>query len=134
MGSAEAMVLAKTLSSAVVGLDSEPPEASACIRGRVQTARNRQIARFKESNKRSNAEMGPRDVREFCKVESDAQTLLRTGMTQLHLSARAFHRTLKLARTIAEPCGCRDDRVHSRSGGDTISPAARILTLVSGQA
>jgi magnesium chelatase family protein len=78
------------------------PEPSARIRERVQSARNRQIERFHDSKRTSNAEMGPGEVREYCKVEPDAQALLRQAMTQLHLSARAFHRTLKLARTIAD--------------------------------
>ena len=43
--------------------------------------------------------------RQFCAVEPAAQTLLRAAMNQLHLSARAFHRTLKLSRTIADLAG-----------------------------
>ncbi|HEV3309679.1 MAG TPA: YifB family Mg chelatase-like AAA ATPase [Chloroflexota bacterium] len=78
------------------------PESSAAIRQRAQKARDRQIERFNGSRRTSNAEMGPREVREYCKVEPDAQSLLRQAMTQLHLSARAFHRTLKLSRTIAD--------------------------------
>lgn len=77
------------------------PESSAAIRQRAQKARDRQGERFNGSRRTSNAEMGPREVREYCKVEPDAQSLLRQAMTQLHLSARTFHRTLKLARTIA---------------------------------
>lgn len=78
------------------------PEPSSAIRTRAQAARDRQIERFKDSKRTSNAEMSPGEVREFCKVEPDAQALLRQAMSQLHLSARAFHRTLKLARTIAD--------------------------------
>jgi magnesium chelatase family protein len=78
------------------------PETSAVIRTRVQAARQRQAARFRETKHTCNADMGPAEVRQFCRVEPAAQTLLRAAMTQLHLSARAFHRTLKLARTIAD--------------------------------
>jgi len=46
--------------------------------------------------------MTPREVKEFCSVEPTAQSLLRTAMKQLHLTARAFHRILKLSRTIAD--------------------------------
>jgi magnesium chelatase family protein len=46
--------------------------------------------------------MTPVEVREFCRVEPPAQSLLRTAMKQLHLTARSFHRVLKLARTIAD--------------------------------
>ncbi len=81
------------------------PEASVSIRARVQAARDIQISRFAGTKRKSNAEMGPKDVREYCKVEPDAQSLLRQAMNTLHLSARAFHRTLKLARTIADLAG-----------------------------
>jgi magnesium chelatase family protein len=46
--------------------------------------------------------MTPAEVREFCQTEEPAQSLLKTAMKQLHLSARAFHRILKLGRTIAD--------------------------------
>ena len=50
----------------------------------------------------SNAEMTPTEIREFCHVEDSAQSLLKAAMKQLYLSARAFHRILKLALTIAD--------------------------------
>ena len=46
--------------------------------------------------------MTPTEVRKFCRVEESAQSLLKAAMKQLYLSARAFHRILKLARTIAD--------------------------------
>ena len=46
--------------------------------------------------------MTPIEVKEFCRTEPEAQSLLKTAMKQLHLTARAFHRILKLARTIAD--------------------------------
>jgi magnesium chelatase family protein len=46
--------------------------------------------------------MGPAEVRDFCGVDLSAEKLLKAAMQQLHLSARAFHRVLKLARTIAD--------------------------------
>jgi magnesium chelatase family protein len=49
--------------------------------------------------------MTPVEVRKFCQVEAEAQSLLRAAMKQLALSARAFHRILKLARTIADLAG-----------------------------
>jgi len=79
------------------------PESSSDIRGRVHVARERQHRRFDANGRQTcNADMGPGEVREFCGVEPAAQTLLRAAMNQLHLSARAFHRTLKVARTIAD--------------------------------
>ncbi len=81
------------------------PETSASIRERVQRARNVQTHRFAETKTKSNAEMGPKEVRQLCGVEPAAQSLLKAAVTQLHLSARAFHRTLKLSRTIADLAG-----------------------------
>ena len=53
-----------------------------------------------------NAEMRPAEIREFCQLEAAGQSLIKAAMRQLHLSARAYHRTLKLARTIADLAGC----------------------------
>lgn len=82
--------------------DKRSIENSATIRARVQAARERQLQRFKGSKLTCNAEMGPTEVRAFCEVEPSGEKLLKTAMQQLHLSARAFHRVLKLARTIAD--------------------------------
>jgi magnesium chelatase family protein len=65
-------------------------------------ARARQLERFSGTKLADNAEMTPSEVREFCQVEESAQSLLKAAMKQLYLSARAFHRILKLARTIAD--------------------------------
>jgi magnesium chelatase family protein len=81
------------------------PESSGDIRIRVQKAREIQLARFAGTRMTSNAEMGPKEVRTYCPIEPAAQTLVKAAVTQLHLSARAFHRTLKLARTIADLSG-----------------------------
>ena len=51
------------------------------------------------------AEMGPVEVRDFCTVEPAAEKLMKAAMQQFHLSARAYHRVLKLARTIADLAG-----------------------------
>ena len=53
--------------------------------------------------------MGPAEVRDFCTTDAAAEKLLKAAMQQLHLSARAFHRVLKLARTIADLSQFRDD-------------------------
>jgi magnesium chelatase family protein len=81
------------------------PDRSASIRERVQRAREVQQVRFAGTRLTSNAEMGPKEVRESCPVEPAAQALLKAAVQQLHLSARAFHRTLKLARSIADLAG-----------------------------
>jgi len=77
-------------------------EKSAKVQARVKAARSRQYERFQGTKLACNAEMTPAEVRECCKVEESAQSLLKAAMKQLYLSARAFHRILKLARTIAD--------------------------------
>jgi len=80
-------------------------ESSENVRSRVQRARSIQQQRFQGTKLTCNAEMTPVEVRKFCQVEAEAQSLLRAAMKQLALSARAFHRILKLARTIADLAG-----------------------------
>jgi magnesium chelatase family protein len=82
--------------------DKRQVETSAAIRARVQAARERQLQRLAGTKLTCNAEMGPAEVRDHCNVEPSAEKLLKAAMQQLHLSARAFHRVLKLARTIAD--------------------------------
>ena len=82
--------------------DKRSVEPSAVIRERVQRARERQIARLRDTKLACNAEMGPAEVHELCTIDATGERLLKAAMQQLHLSARAFHRVLKLARTIAD--------------------------------
>ena len=77
-------------------------EPSTSIRERVQRARDIQQDRFTQARIYCNANMESRHLREFCKVEDAAQELLRVAITQLGLSARAYDRILKVARTIAD--------------------------------
>ena len=77
-------------------------EPSTSIRERVQRARHIQQERFTQAQIYCNANMESRHLREFCKVEDAAQELLRVAITQLGLSARAYDRILKVARTIAD--------------------------------
>jgi magnesium chelatase family protein len=81
-----------------------PAEPSSAIRERVNGARNSQTDRFEGRGAQANADMSPADVREFCQVTLDepARAFLKLATTQLGLSARAFHRILKVARTIAD--------------------------------
>jgi magnesium chelatase family protein len=72
---------------------------------RVDAARERHRQRFEGSNLLSNADMGPAEVRDHCQVDDAGKTLLRAAMQQLHMSARAYHRILKLSRTIADLAG-----------------------------
>ncbi len=72
------------------------------IRAKAIEARARQHARFEGMGILSNAEMGIEAIKKFCVIESQAEAVLKNAVNQLHLSARAYHRTLKLARTIAD--------------------------------
>ena len=90
-------------------------ESSAIIRERVESARQRQIRRFSDKGDKpednhkllmtANADMGVGEIRKFCKLDDAGETLMRAAMRQLQLSARAFHRVLKIARTIADLAG-----------------------------
>ena len=86
--------------------DNQRGETSGTVQARVTEARARQLRRFRGTRLTSNAEMTPAEIREFCRVEDAAQSLLQAAMKQLYLSARAFHRILKLALTIADLENC----------------------------
>ncbi len=78
-------------------------ETSAQIRQRVVAARQLQIARFKSKPKITcNARMGPKELKAFCELDEATKDLLKMAMTDLNLSARAYDRILKVARTIAD--------------------------------
>ena len=87
-------------------------ESSEAIRTRVQAARDIQRARFSKLNSKHpsfcNADMRVGEIRQFCKLQNEGQSFMRATMSQLNLSARAYHRILKLARTIADLAGSED--------------------------
>jgi magnesium chelatase family protein len=86
-------------------------ESSETIRARVQAARDIQNKRFSNGEAKDiicNADMRVGQIRQFCKLDDQNQSLMRSAMTQLNLSARAYHRILKLARTIADLAGSED--------------------------
>ncbi len=100
--------------------DSRLGESSSVIRQRVEKARQRQRDRFGESKDdvsehptgrhslftiTCNADMRPAEVRQFCQLDDTGRSLMKSAMQQLQLSARAYHRVLKLARTIADLAG-----------------------------
>jgi magnesium chelatase family protein len=85
--------------------DVKVGESSEAIRARVQAARDRQAVRFKGSALQCNADMGVGDVRTHCALGDAERSLMKAAMNQLNMSARAFHRVLKLARTIADLAG-----------------------------
>ena len=77
-------------------------EASKHIRDRVEEARERQQFRLKETPYTANSEMKNKDIKEHCKLNEQSVDLLRQAVQQMHLSARSYHRILKLSRTIAD--------------------------------
>jgi magnesium chelatase family protein len=92
--------------------DTRSGETSADVRKRVEAARVVQRKRFANTPRPkgasplyTNADMGVTEIREFCAADAAGQSLLRAAMNQLSLSARAYHRVLKLARTIADLAG-----------------------------
>ena len=89
-------------------------ESSETIRCRVQLARDLQHQRFSniksstsysQSNLFANADMCVGEIRQFCKLDEAGESLIRATMGQMNLSARGYHRILKLARTIADLAG-----------------------------
>jgi magnesium chelatase family protein len=86
----------------------EASESSSTVRCRVEAARQVQAVRFAGVNKPNmlvNGDMGPAEVQSFCDLDEAGRNLMRAAMQQLNLSARAYHRVLKLARTIADLAG-----------------------------
>ena len=87
--------------------DNRRGESSDEIRARVEAARQRQRERFAglDNGAITNADMRVAEVRQFCELDEAGQALIKAAMTQLQLSARAYHRILKLSRTIADLAG-----------------------------
>ena len=79
-------------------LSTAPGEASAVIAQRVASARERQLVR----QQKANARLSVQEIDEWCRPEAAAESLLRTAIDRLNWSARAYHRVLRLARTIAD--------------------------------
>jgi len=89
-----------------------PAESSAAIRSRVEMARARQGDRFAGTPLTCNADMGPAEIREYCVLPPEGQSLIRSAMRQMHLSARTYHRILKVSRTIADLEGTEGIQTH----------------------
>ena len=99
-------------------------ETSARIRERVVAARQTQQLRFKEKPRITcNARMGSRELKQHCALDEATMELLKFAMTDLNLSARAYDRVLKVARTIADLAGA--DKI----AGDHISEAIQYRSL-----
>ena len=77
-------------------------EESATIRERVAKARSIQTERYAKEGIYSNAQLRPKLIKKYCEIDEDSKRLIEMAMTKLGLSARAYHRILKVARTIAD--------------------------------
>lgn len=77
-------------------------ETSKEIQIRVQRARNIQIRRFKDLIIRSNAEMSTKDTKSFCELSDECRTMMLSASASMNLSARAYFKVIKIARTIAD--------------------------------
>ncbi|MDE2150660.1 MAG: YifB family Mg chelatase-like AAA ATPase [Gammaproteobacteria bacterium] len=97
-------------------------QSSAEVRERVIAARRRQLAR----QGRSNAGLGPRELESHCRLDAGGRALLDAAITRLNLSARAYHRVLKVARTIA------DLAAHASVDGAALAEALRYRELERG--
>ena len=99
-------------------------ESSAAIRDRVVTARRRQQERFKDRPKITcNARMGSRELKLFCALDEATLELLKFAMADLNLSARAYDRVLKVARTMADLAGAE------KIGSEHVSEAIQYRSL-----
>lgn len=85
--------------------DDRLGEPSTAVRARVEAARQLQRQRFAGLSVHHNADMGVAEVRRFCELDNESRVLIKSAMSQMQLTARAYHRILKLARTIADLAG-----------------------------
>ena len=91
---------------------SAPAEMSEAIRARVNAARAVQTARYGPDGPACNAQMGPKELRVYCKLDQPCQQLIRGAYDRLGLTARGYDRILRVARTIADLDGEEDIAVH----------------------
>ncbi len=80
-------------------------ESSKAIVKRITRAREAQSSRFQNHSILTNAEMGLKEMKEFCQLDADSQALMKQAVMKMNLSARSYHRILKLSRTIADLAG-----------------------------
>lgn len=89
--------------------NSAPGESSEAIRLRVKQARTVQIERF--GTEMTNSEMTPAQIKKYCPLKQEALQLLRSAFERLDLSARAYNKIIKVARTIADLAGKKEIKV-----------------------
>ncbi len=102
-------------------------EPSAAIRTRIEAARARQAERLRPRGMVTNADMGPGEIRDFCHLDGLGERLMRAAMRQMHLSARGYHRVLKVARTIADLEG--ESAIHQHHLAEALQYRQRLFSL-----
>lgn len=83
-------------------VDYSKVEDSASIKQRVQNAKNIQLTRFKDLKITANSQMSTKEINTFCVLDNESEKILKQAVSTMDLSARAYYRILKLARTIAD--------------------------------
>jgi magnesium chelatase family protein len=84
----------------------EPAENSATIRNRVCECRKVQRSRYRLRPYKTNSQMSPKDIKEFATPDLQGRKLIEMAMKELHLSAKAYYKVLKISRTVADLAGC----------------------------
>ena len=107
--------------------DSSESESSAAVRKRVNAARARQRERFEAEGIYTNAQMDAALIQKYCAPSRDAERLLKAAYERLQLSARAYQRILKVARTIADVEG--SERILTQHYGEAIQYRSLDMTL-----
>lgn len=95
--------------------DSAPGTNSATMREQVQSAREVQTRRFIDEPAMVNGKMSPKQIRQYCRLQPDAENLLRSAMDEMGLSARAHDKILRVSRTIADLEECETIEAHHLS-------------------
>lgn len=106
--------------------DTRHGDTSSMIQARVEAARERQRHRYQNLvGISANSDLGPSEIETFCRTEESAETLLRAVMRKLNLSARAYHRVLKVSRTIADLAA--SDIIRTEHVAEAVQYRARTL-------
>ena len=106
--------------------DNRRGELSANIQARIEVAREVQRQRYKHlAGVLTNSDIGAGEIDQFCKPDESAATLLKAAMRKLQLSARAYHRILKVSRTIADLA--TSDGIHIEHVAEAVQYRSRML-------
>ncbi len=108
--------------------DQRLGEKSRAIQERVDKARSQQINRFNNNGIFCNADMRPEHIRKFCELDQAGEKIIRSAMAQMLLSARAYHRVLKLSRTIADLSGSQ--AIHTTHLAEALQYRPRLMEFV----